>query len=882
MTLRSRLASASAPGTSVVPVAKVYGNAVPAQIRAAEQAQGMTPATPFSPGEPIGPYNGYSRQPRTRDFVAGYNIATRPRLHERVSFDTLTGLIDAYDVAQMCIWHRIDTLRAVKWRLVPADGYSGDVEGAIELGKRVLRKPDRRHYFKNWLAKWLYDVLAYDAGSLYRLRNRGGRCIGLQPVDGTSLAPLLDDWGNEPEGDAPAFVQYVQGLPWDWLTRSDLIYEPMRGVNKSIYGKAPIETVILNANTDIRTQLHFLQRFTDGNIPEAFAGAPESWTPDQIENWQNLWDSFMYGDQTRKSQIRWMPGGSSIMWSNEKDFTDAFSLFMMRKTCATFHVVPTDLGFTESSNYSTGESQADVAHKVGELPLMEYVEEILSQFVYDDLQLPLKFEFDRGEDQDDRLVQAQADDIYIKNGTLGTEEAREMRYGLPKSYHPVPRFVFTERGGPVPLNALIALAGQIDPETGAPAEGAPLPRTAFGGVPAVIADPPVLQAPLAVDEYGPKALPPMPPQQPAAPGDNTGAPVAKEGEAAPGITADTGIYGYDLDRDDEDDNEQAGVAKRFMTIGEAREAGRQARDEELGAFRRFCRARRRAGQWRDFTFEYHSPGEARELNRAGAVTVAKAEGKVAVAGLAVLAADTGRVLMLQRALCDDDPAAGTWEFPGGHLEQDESPLAAAWREWAEETGAVPPPGVQSGTWTAGDGIYQGIVWTVDTESMVPVRGGAEISNPDDPDGDQVEAIAWWDPAVLAGNPAVRPELLASIGDVLPLLGCRDETSDPSQGDEATCPCGTPVVYDEMNGWQHADGSISHDDGESVSSKMAAVAKAYPDGQSYSSHAFRPTEGFPNLCHYCGVGTSDPHHAAYRDVAKAGDDGSPKARGPAGR
>ena len=33
----------------------------------------------------------------------------------------------------------------------------------------------------------------------------------------------------------------------------------------------------------------------------------------------------MFGDQSRKHQIKWMPGGTTIAWSNEKDFTDAFS-----------------------------------------------------------------------------------------------------------------------------------------------------------------------------------------------------------------------------------------------------------------------------------------------------------------------------------------------------------------------------------------------------------------------------------------------------------------------------------------------------------------------------------------------------------------------------
>ncbi len=74
-----------------VRVAKTFGDSVPAEFLAGEQDSQMTPASPFSPGTPIGPYDGYDRTPRSRDFVTGYNIATRPRTHERVSFDTLAG-----------------------------------------------------------------------------------------------------------------------------------------------------------------------------------------------------------------------------------------------------------------------------------------------------------------------------------------------------------------------------------------------------------------------------------------------------------------------------------------------------------------------------------------------------------------------------------------------------------------------------------------------------------------------------------------------------------------------------------------------------------------------------------------------------------------------
>ncbi|MCX4750910.1 phage portal protein [Kitasatospora sp. NBC_01287] len=709
---------------------KTFGSGAPAAMTAGENAALMTPSAPFSPGTPISPYDGYSRTPRAHEYVTSYNTSARPRSHERVSFDSLRGLIESYDVAQMCIWHRIDSIRSLDWSLVAAPHFDGDVADAINVGMAALARPDRQTPFSTWLSAYLYDVLAYDAGALYRLRNRRGDAIGLMNVDGTTIAPLLDYWGRSPGGSAEAYVQYINGLPWNWLTRGDLIYEPFRKRPNSPYGLAPLETILLNANTDIRFQVYFLERFTEGNIPQAFASAPESWSPDQIEQWQTLWDSFMAGDQAAKHTIKWMPGGSTIAWSNEKDFTDQFSLFLMRKTAAAFHVVPSDMGFTENVNLSSGESQADVQHRVGDLPLIRHLQHILSAFLQDDLGLPLNFTFDLGEEQADRLQQAQADQIYIQNGVIGASDIRSMRYGLEEPEGiPVPRFIFDARGGPIPLASLYAVAGQIDPATAAPTPGTQLPHTAFAGVEGVMPNPPVLTAPLAEQEYGPSALPPAPPPQPAAPGS---APVAKAG------------------------------------------SGQQQREQEakaeLAAFRKFTKSRHRAGRWRDFEFRTIDPVRARRLNQDGRLALRKADGQVAVAGLAVQAADTGRVLMLQRALDPEDPAAGTWEIPGGHLEGDETPLRGAWREWSEETGCIPPPGCQTGSWTSANGVYQGTVWTVDSEDWVPLSSRDQVSNPDDPDGDCIEAIAWWDPAQLAGNPAVRPELLASLPDVLSALG----------------------------------------------------------------------------------------------------------------
>lgn len=167
-----------------------------------------------------------------------------------------------------------------------------------------------------------------------------------------------------------------------------------------------------------------------------------------------------------------------------------------------------------------------------------------------------------------------------------------------------------------------------------------------------------------------------------------------------------------------------------------------------------------------------------------------AKGEPYVAGLMVRAEDTGRVLMLQRAITENDPAAGLWEPAGGHAETGESlPMAAA-REWSEETGKRLPRGHLSGSWDSADGIYRGFVYDIPSEDDLDIfEGRDQVINPDgDPHGDVVEALAWWDPGQFRDNLSLRPEMQRDLPLVLAALEGGDHTTGNSSKSAET-----PVV-----------------------------------------------------------------------------------------
>lgn len=128
-------------------------------------------------------------------------------------------------------------------------------------------------------------------------------------------------------------------------------------------------------------------------------------------------------------------------------------------------------------------------------------------------------------------------------------------------------------------------------------------------------------------------------------------------------------------------------------------------------------------------------------------TVTK-QSKIKAAGICVIAKDTGRILMLQRDF--DDPnskqAAGRWEFPGGKLDDGESPYDAALREWQEETGNALPQGELVDNWISDTGVYQGFVYVIPHESSIslnPDKDERAVDDPDHPSVHQGEVVAWW-------------------------------------------------------------------------------------------------------------------------------------------
>jgi len=563
----------------------------PAAIAQGLAAQGMDQGGNFTPGRPLNPYFGYSTAARGTDYPVGVNIATQGRAAwNRPSFDTLKAVIDGYDVARMCINHKIDELRSMELMFQPADGVKDDVEDAIDAARLVLAYPDRELPYEAWFSKWMENVWKYDNAPLYKRRDGNGDVIALEVVDGKTVHPYIDANGRRPMPPAPMAWQVVHGMVGTWFTRDDLIYVPFRPQEDSPYGLAPIESILLTANTDIRFQWHFLQMFTDGSVPAGFMELPPDISqPQQVREWQDYWDAMVMGDQAKLHQLLAVPNGSKFTGTKPAAFDPTFVQYLMRRTCAAHGVVPQDLGFIEDVNRANGETQVDIQFRVNTLPSVLFVNGILTRYLQKDIGLPVKVSLDTGRDKEDRLAEAQAHQLYVDMGAESPDEVRVDVLGKAiDKERPVGRFYSTPRLGPIPLTAIAAVAGQIDPDTYGPTKDQPpLPFTpAIGVVP------------------------------PADTGAGTQAGRVQQEPEAP---AQASSAEQQPEKPDED------VRKAVLSGAEA---------VELAAFREFVTGSRRRGRWRDFVFKTVSPAIAAELNRGGRAEVGGAALKAKADGAA--------------------------------------------------------------------------------------------------------------------------------------------------------------------------------------------------------------------------------------------------------
>jgi hypothetical protein len=306
--------------------ASVYGGFLPRPPRTFTDGA-FSPFSPIMPVPVDTPPEGAERaQPRRFQYEVGYNLPTgEPGTegYKLAPFGVLKSLARTYSIARRCLQIRKKEVLGLEWDIVLTShaekAYQGDREAHRDFGERrakamkFFKKPDPDYFnFKNWLSAMIEQILSIDALSLYMCPKKGSGLRqgllgsdldGLWCIDGATIRPLLNLKGGMPLPPAPAYQQYLYGVPRTDLTtvingldlpeiagaetqayRGDqLIYLPMEPFPDSPYGFGPIEQCLVPILTGLRKQAYQLEFFTEGTVPAVYISPGDtSMTPNQI------------------------------------------------------------------------------------------------------------------------------------------------------------------------------------------------------------------------------------------------------------------------------------------------------------------------------------------------------------------------------------------------------------------------------------------------------------------------------------------------------------------------------------------------------------------------------------------------------------------------
>lgn len=393
----------------------------------------------FGPQKPLLPVAPPQVAGRQFDLPPGYNINTKPRVYEPISFETLRQLADGYDLMRLIIETRKDQVDRITWNFRPKNKKKVS-DAQLKIVEDFFAKPDLEHSFDQWLRMLMEDLLVLDAPTIWKQYTYGGDLVALHPLDGATIKRVIDDWGRTPKpyfenGQLVypiAYQQVLKGVPAIDYTVRDLIYAPRNVRTHKVFGYSPVEQVITTVNIALRRQVHTMAYYTEGNIPESLIGVPDAWTPDQIKSFQDYWDSYFTGDAAARRKAKFVPGGvaKTFVQIREPELKSVFDEWLAKVVCYAFSV--TSQPFVSQVNRATADNQKEQAEEEGLLPILQWIKQLIDPIVQIDLKQP-DIEFSWGEDEQIKPTdEATIFNAYTSNAIMTRNEVRE-KLGLDPS-----------------------------------------------------------------------------------------------------------------------------------------------------------------------------------------------------------------------------------------------------------------------------------------------------------------------------------------------------------------------------------------------------------------------------------------------------------------
>ena len=242
-------------------------------------------------------------------------------------------------------------------------------------------------------------------------------------------------------------------------TTDTLIYSPMNPRVDSRWGFSPVEQMITTLAIAANRQTFFKNAYETGNVPEGFLPMPESWSANQIKEFQTWFDSMLAGNLARRRRLIMIPDTKRpAQFPKLEALTDTTDEYLIRVVAFAFGVSPSNL-VKQVGHQSTNKEQTDTSQEEGLEPVLKHIEVEFNRIIQRTLGADdVEFKFSDAQEIDP-LKKSQVDVAYVNAGIYTRDEVREANgddpLGVPEGGIPG----ITTMQGFVPLDQPTQTAG---------------------------------------------------------------------------------------------------------------------------------------------------------------------------------------------------------------------------------------------------------------------------------------------------------------------------------------------------------------------------------------------------------------------------------------
>ena len=492
----------------------------------------LGPAAPLlpSPIDPVSEISGRA-EPRKFQYQVAYNLNLT---QQEVPWSVLRSLAEQCDIISRAITIRTSDISKMEWsftlspdaiqRIMTEQNVSHAKAAKIGREKFGEKIDELTAFWRNpypqsdkgwnqWITESAWNILTFDGWAIYPKYNLGGKVIGFDLIDPSTIKILLDDRGDTPRPPAPAYQQILWGFPRGEFTASpdsDVNGEYYTGVNSdasyktdqlsyfiqnrrtySVYGFSAVEQAIPAATLYLERQRWMIEDFQAGTMPMTFMKTDSTELNHlKLAEFERVFNDKLVGSSEERHKVKVLPKGFDpiVAPSMSERYKPEYDEFIIKRIASIFGVAPSQLGVVARAGLGGGKGAHDgeeqSAETVSSRPMENYIVECINSLCrrYLDMDTNLTFNLNYDTSSENEETQAKAYQTALSSGTLTLNDIRgemgQPLYDMPEADEP---FIMTSQGP-------VFLKGQLSVSTSGETIGQPSetnPQGAQGAQPQV-------------------------------------------------------------------------------------------------------------------------------------------------------------------------------------------------------------------------------------------------------------------------------------------------------------------------------------------------------------------------------------------------------------